>query len=92
MDCLQLNTIFFDRGKGRSTSQNSAPKSKGSNPPTPTPLSAKEEALLKSLAKRKRDLNQKIRLEEDVGKLKYYFIEIIDTFHVIQPFRKKLKL
>jgi hypothetical protein len=36
------------------------------------PLSAKEEALFKSLAKHKRDLNQNV--QEDACKLEYHFI------------------
>src|SRR5882757_2341312 len=41
---------------------------------SPAPLSSKEEALFKALAKRKRDLNQNIRVKEDIGELLYQFI------------------
>jgi hypothetical protein len=41
---------------------------------SPAPLNSKEEALFKALAKHKRDLNQNIRAEEDIGELLYQFI------------------
>jgi len=59
---------------------------------SPAPLSSKEEALFKALAKRKRDSNQNIRVEEDIGELLYQFIREREVkLILISAIQKKTK-
>jgi hypothetical protein len=59
---------------------------------SPAPLSSKEEALFKALAKHKRDLNQNIRAKEDISELLYQFIRECEIkLILILAIQKKLR-